>query len=163
MESDLVLRRQLRALVGGQEAHMNLDSAVADFPMERINDRAPNIPYSFWHLLEHIRIAQWDILEFARDASHVSPPWPDGYWPSRDAAADAGAWNNTIAAIRSDMTALEDLAMNPSVDLYTPIPHGDRQTVLREIILAADHNAYHVGEFAILRQVTGLWPASREG
>lgn len=163
MESDLVLRRQLRALVGGQEAHMNLDSAVADFPMERINDRAPNIPYSFWHLLEHIRIAQWDILEFASDASHVSPRWPDGYWPSRDSEADAGAWNNTIAAIRSDMTALEDLAMNPSVDLYTPIPHGDGQTVLREIILAADHNAYHVGEFAILRQVTGLWPASREG
>jgi hypothetical protein len=162
MDPDLVLRRQLRALVGGQEAHMNVDSAVADFPMDRINDRPPNVPYSFWHLLEHIRITQWDILQFSRNPSHVSPPWPEGYWPQRNAKADEAAWNQSIASIRADMAALEELATDQSVNLYEPIPHGEGQTVLREIMLAADHTAYHVGELAILRQVTGLWPADRE-
>ncbi|HEX2987138.1 MAG TPA: DinB family protein [Chloroflexota bacterium] len=162
MEPDLVLRKQLRALLDGQEAHMNVDSAVADFPMDRINDCAPNVPYSFWHLLEHIRIAQWDILEFSRNPSHISPPWPEGYWPPRDARADEAAWKQTIASIRSDMAALEELAANQSVKLYEAIPHGEGQTVLREVLLAADHTAYHVGEFAILRQVTGTWPPGHE-
>jgi hypothetical protein len=162
MTSEQVLREQLIQMLRSKNAHMSLESAVADFPMEAINTRAPNVPYTPWHLLEHIRIAQWDILEFVRDPKHVSPPWPKGYWPDQNVIADPSDWEKTLQSYRSDLDALEELARDPKTDLFTPIPHGDGQNILREILTVSDHNAYHTGEFAILRQVMGTWPKNKK-
>jgi len=158
---DTALREQLLHLLRGGNAHLTFDDAVADFPMEAINRRPPNVPYTPWHLLEHLRITQWDILDFIRNAHYQAIKWPDNYWPAPDAEADAAAWEKTLAAFRADQTAIEVIASDLQTDLAATIPHGDGQTVLREILLVADHNAYHIGEFAILRQVMGTW-GSRE-
>jgi len=163
MSTDTVLREQVLGLLRGGHAHMSLDEAVADFPLDRINDRAPLVPYTPWHLLEHIRIAQEDILEFTRDPQWVSPPWPAGYWPARDEQADAARWNATINAIRRDLEAMQALVADTANDLTADLPHAPGYTLLREALLVADHNAYHLGEFAILRQVMGTWPANRAG
>ena len=157
-ESDSHLREQLRALLQGGQAHMTFDEAVADFPRASMNARAPHMSYTPWHLLEHLRIAQWDILEFIRNPQHVSPPWPEGFWPAADSQADEAAWEQTLASFRADLAALQQTAADPGVDLYAPLPHGSGQNILREILLVADHNAFHLGEFGILRQVMQTWP-----
>jgi hypothetical protein len=157
MSTDRVVREQLLALLRGNQAHMTFDEAVADFPLAQINEVPSLVPYTPWHLLEHLRIAQWDILEFIRDPAHVSPTWPDGYWPEREARANAQAWADTIAAFQADLQALQALVSNPATDLYMPLPHAPTYTILREILVVADHNAYHIGEFAILRQIMGTW------
>ena len=162
MDSDQILREQLIQLLRSRNAHMPLESAVADFPMEAINKRPPNVPYTPWHLLEHIRITQWDILEFIRNPKHVSPAWPKGYWPEQDADAEPSDWNKTLHSYGADLDALEEMVRDPKTDLFTPIPHGDGQNILREILTVADHSAYHTGEFAILRQVMGTWPKNRQ-
>ena len=157
MEQELLLREHVRTLLQGGNAHMTFEEAVADFPREEMNATAPHVPYTPWHLLEHIRIAQWDILEFIRKPGHVSPPWPEGYWPASEARADDDAWEHTIASYYADRHALREMVADPSVDLYAQIPHGTGQTILREILLVADHSAYHLGEFAMLRQVMQTW------
>lgn len=154
---DTALREQLLHLLRGGNAHLSFDDAVADFPMDAINRRPPNVPYTPWHLVEHLRLAQWDILDFVRNPQYQEMKWPDDYWPAPNAEADAAAWEQTLAAFRADLKSLEDLVTDPKTDLSAKIPHGDGQTILREILLVADHNAYHIGEFAILRQVTGTW------
>ncbi len=156
-----VLREQLLKLLQGGNAHMSFDNAIENFPLEMINDRAPNAEYTSWHLLEHIRIAQWDILEFVSNAAHISPHWPDGYWPSADQTADGRKWLESIDGFRSDMKELQAIATDQSIDLTAPILHAPDYTLLRELLLVADHNAYHIGEFAILRQVMGTWPSNR--
>lgn len=153
MGPDNVVREQLLFLLRGGNAHMTFDQAVADFPMDHINSQPPNVSYTSWHLLEHIRIAQWDILEFIRNPDHISPQWPEGYWPPPDEQADEIKWEKTISDFRADLRALQDMAEDPNTDLYAPLPHAKGYTVLREILLVADHNAYHIGEFAVLRQV----------
>lgn len=161
MSADPIVRAHLITVLQGRGAHLTFDDAVANFPMEQINTRPPNINYTPWHLLEHLRIAQWDILEYIRNPQHVSPEWPLGYWPSPDAQADSAAWDKTLQAFRQDMQALIALVDDTATDLYEPIPHGyDGHTILREVLLVADHNAYHIGEFAILRQVMDNWAAS---
>jgi len=155
---DPAVRDQLLFLLKGGGAHMNLDQAVEDFPAEHINTRPPNVPYSFWHLLEHIRIAQWDILDFIRNADYEYLNWPQDYWPHPDAEADQAQWEATIAAIRSDLSALQAIIEDPATDLYSDLPHAEGYNILREVLLVADHNAYHLGEFAILRQVLDAWP-----
>jgi hypothetical protein len=162
MDADKTLRDELLHLLRGGNAHLSFDEAVADFPMDRVNERPPNVPYSPWHLLEHIRLAQWDILDFVRNPDYQEMKWPDDYWPAQDATADDAAWNATLAAFHADLAAVEQIASDPQTDLSARIPHGTGQTVLREILLVADHNAYHLGEFAILRQVMGTWPAGRK-
>jgi hypothetical protein len=162
MSADSVIREQLLALLAGGNAHMGFDQVVADFPMDAINRRLPNVVYTPWHILEHLRIAQWDILEFIRNPDHVSPDWPAGYWPPREEQASAARWHQTIADFRADLQALKELVEHPQTDLTAPIPHAEGYTAFREILVVADHNAYHVGEFAILRQVMGTWPASRD-
>jgi DinB superfamily len=157
MSVDDVVREQLLALLRGGNAHMPFDEAVAGFPLAHINDHPPHVPYTPWHLLEHLRIAQWDILEFIRNPAHVSPPWPEGHWPAREARADAQAWAGTIAAFQADLQALQALVADPTTDLSAPLPHAPGYTILREILVVADHNAYHIGEFAILRQVMETW------
>jgi len=157
VDADRVVREQLLFLLLGGNAHMTFDQAVADFPMERINSLPPKVSYTPWHLLEHIRIAQWDILEFTRDPNHVSPQWPEGYWPQPDEQADEVKWEKTNNDFRADLRALQDMVEDSGTDLYVPLGHATGYTVLREIMLVADHNAYHIGEFAVLRQVMDAW------
>lgn len=159
MNNVQVMREQLLALLRGRNAHLSFDQAVADFPGEAINRRPPNVPYTPWHLLEHIRIAQWDILEFVRNPGHVSPDWPEGYWPDPATLANETEWEETLAAFRADLKAIEALVNDPQTDLLAPLPHAPDYTIFREVLLVADHNAYHIGEFAILRQVMDTWPA----
>ncbi len=159
MSSDQVLRDQLLALLRGGQAAMTFDQAVADFPLEHINAQPPNVTYSFWFLLEHLRIAQWDILDYIRNPQYQYRQWPDDYWPHAGSQTDATGWNKTINDFRADSHALEAIVRDPALDLTAPLPHAPQHNILREILVVADHNAYHLGEFAILRQVMGLWPA----
>jgi hypothetical protein len=155
--NDEILREQLLALLQGGNAHMTFDHAVADFPLDRINERPPNVEYTIWHLVEHLRITQWDILNFVLDPSHESPDWPEGYWPARDATATAADWNHTLEAFRHDQAGLQDLARDETRDLTADLAHAPGYNLVRELLLAADHNAYHIGELGILRQVMGAW------
>lgn len=151
-------RTQLVNLLTKQQAHMNFEDAVRDFPTEHFNTRPPNVEYTFWHLLEHLRICQWDILDYIRNPNYQHREWPREYWPEREAVTDAAGWQQTIQQFLDDRAVLVAIVKDPQTDLYSPIPHGyDGHTILREILVVADHNAYHVGELAILRQVMGIW------
>lgn len=155
MDTDEALREHLLYLLGGGGAHVDFDSVVKDFPLEVINRKAGNVPYTPWQVLEHMRIAQWDILEFSRDAGHTSPPWPEGYWPAKDAEADDAAWQKSVESLRRDLEAMKALVRDPATDLFTPIEHGTGQTILREALLVADHNAYHLGVLVTLKRLLG--------
>ncbi len=157
MDKDRALREHLVKVLCGRDAHLDFDSAIADLPMKLRGARAQGAPHTPWRLLEHMRIAQWDILEFSRNPKHVSPAFPDGYWPEGDAPPDPGAWDHTIVAFRKDLQAMQDLVADPSTDLFARIPHGEGQTILREALLVADHNAYHLGQLIMLRRVLGAW------
>ena len=157
-----ILREELLALIDGHGAHMPFDEAVADFPDDAINRLPPNVPYTPWHLLEHIRITQLDILQYIRDRAYLAPNWPEEYWPARDATATPAQFAETVEAFRADSAALHDLVADPATDLFEVIPNTPGHTILREMRVTGDHNAYHIGEFAILRQVMGTWPPGRE-
>jgi hypothetical protein len=151
------LREHLLELLGGGHAHLNFDAAVAGLPAGLQGARPPGLPHTPWRLLEHMRIAQWDILRFCIDPNHVSPEFPGGYWPAGDAPPDPDAWDHSVAAFRSDLEAMKDLVADPATDLFTPLPHGQGQTVLREALLVADHNAYHLGQLVTVRRLLGAW------
>ena len=153
MKHDQALREHLLYLLRGGGAHIDFDSLLADFPLAAINRKAPGVPYTPWHVVEHMRIAQWDILEFSRNAAHVSPKWPEGYWPAPDAEADEAAWQQSSNAFRADLAALTEFVADPATDLFARIPHGTGQTILREALLVADHNAYHLGVLATLKRM----------
>jgi DinB superfamily len=155
--SDKALREHLLSLLGGGNAHLSFDKTVAGFPFDLCGLKPEGIPYSAWQILEHLRIAQWDILEFSRNPQHVSPAWPEGYWPSTDMPSDEAAWRESAKAFRADLKAMEDLVRNPRTDLLAKIPHGDGQTLLREALLTADHNAYHLGQLVLIRRLLGAW------
>jgi len=157
MKQDDVIREQLAALLRGGNAHMDFDQAVDNFPLEQINAQPPSLPYTPWRLLEHIRIAQRDILDFIRDPAYVSPEWPAGYWPAPGEEADETRWRQTIEEFRADRRELEKIVEDPDTDLSAPMPQGQKYTVLREILVAADHNAYHLGEFGLMREAMGAW------
>ena len=162
-DRDRALREHVLYLLRGGGAHIKFDEVVGDFPVELINARAEGVPYTPWHLLEHMRIAQWDILEFSRDASHVSPAWPEGYWPDKGREAGDDDWRKSVEAFRANLREMEALVEDASTDLYAPVPHGDGQTILREALLVADHNAYHLGALVTLRralEAKGGAPAS---
>ena len=154
------VREQLIALLDGHGAHMTFEEAVARFPDEAINQRAPHVEYTPWHIVEHLRLTQYDILEYVRNPAWVSPPWPVGYWPARDAVATPAEFAASVDAFLADRGALRAMVADPATDLLAVIPGSPGHTILREVRIAADHNAYHVGEFAILRQVMGTWPAN---
>ncbi len=158
MSKDQVIRDQLLALLRGGNAHMTFDDAVADFPLEHINTHPPQVPYTFWHLLEHLRLTQRDILDFIRNPAYEYLPWPAGYWPAPDTQAEPVQWAKTIADFHADLQAIEALVKDRQTDLTAPIPHAPDYTIFREILLVADHNAYHIGELGVLRQAMGLWP-----
>ena len=158
MKQDQALRTQLVNMLLQRQAHMLFEDAVANFPAAHINTRPPQVGYSFWHLLEHIRICQYDILDYIGNLAYVAPTFPDDLWPSAEADTDWNGWNKTIQEFYADRQVLVDIVQNPDTDLYSQIPHGwDGHNILREILIVADHNAYHIGELAILRQVMGLW------
>jgi hypothetical protein len=159
---DHALRVQLTELLDGAGAHMSFDEAVADFPDEAINRRPPNVEYTPWHLLEHVRLTQADILEYVTNEAYVEPSWPAAYWPDREATATRPMFDETIRGFRTDLAALRALLTDPARDLHAVIPGTPGHTLLREVRIDADHNAYHVGEFAVLRQVMGTWPPGHE-
>jgi hypothetical protein len=137
---------------------LTFDDVIKDFPPDLHGAKAKGAPHTAWQLLEHMRIAQWDILEFSRSAKHVSPPWPQGYWPKTAKPPSEAAWKKSITAIRKDLREMQALVEDPKTDLYAKIPHGTGQNVLREALLIADHNAYHIGQFMLLRRLLGAWP-----
>jgi len=157
MNHDKILREQLVGLITGSEAHADFEAAIKDLPVELRGKTPKGAEHSLWQLLEHLRIAQWDILEFSRDAGHDSPKWPEGYWPAAAAPPDDTAWDKSVQSFRRDQKAMCDLISNPATDLYARIPHGTGQTILREALLIADHNAYHVGQLILVRRLAGAW------
>jgi hypothetical protein len=156
---DRKLRAELLSLLRSENAHMSFDEAIDDFPIKQINTRIPNGSYTPWHILEHLRLTQRDILVFMTDPDYKEPKWPDDYWPAKDANATPTEWEQTIAGFRADLSELERLVQDESFDLEKEVPWGNGQTHVREFMLVADHNAYHVGEFGVLRQVMQTWPA----
>lgn len=156
-ERDATLRRHLLELLDGGGAHLGFDRAVAGLPAAHRGARAAGSPHTPWGLLEHLRIAQHDILEFSRRADHESPPWPDGYWPEGDTPPDDLAWDRSVAAFRRDAAAMRDLVADEATDLLAPLPWGSGQTVAREAILLADHNAYHLRQLVTIRRALGSW------
>jgi len=163
MSSDVqaALRHHLLDLLRGGDAHVGFDAAVADLPGDLRGAHPPGVPHSPWRLLEHMRIAQWDILEFSRNPRHVSPTFPQGYWPTGDAPPDDRAWDHSVAAFRADRRAFEGLISDSATDLYARIPHGQGQTLLREALVLADHNSYHLGQLIVVRRLLGAWPQDR--
>ena len=155
--NDAALREQLRRLLAWEDAHVGFDRAVADIPADLRGRQPAGVPYSAWQLLEHLRITQHDILDFCRNADYRELEWPAEYWPSSPAPSSPAKWDESIEQFRRDRQALEDLAMNTAIDLFAKIPHGQGQTYLRELILAADHAAYHIGELIVVRRLLGAW------
>ena len=157
MDPHASLRQHLIDLLKGGNAHATLDQAVKNFPVA-LRGRTPRgAEHSPWQLLEHLRIAQWDILKFSLDPKHKSPEWPIGYWPAKPVPPDEKAWEKAVRAFRRDLAALCKLLADPSTDLFAPIAHGTGQTILRESLLAADHNAYHLGQLIMVRRLLGDW------
>lgn len=154
---DEELCEHLKFLLAGGGAHAKFEDAVKDIP-ENMRGVKPNgLPHSAWMLLEHLRLAQWDILEFSRNPKHESPKWPEGYWPESEAPPTSAAWTKSIQQFRKDAKALQELVASPKTNLFTRIPWGDGQTILREALLVADHNAYHVGQLVDVRRALGVW------
>ncbi len=157
MKNDSALRQHLLSLLKGGNAHADFDAAVKDLPTDVRGKRPKGAEHSPWEILEHLRIAQWDILEFSRNAQHQSPKWPEGYWPRTQAPSVETEWNKSVQSFRKDLKGMCDLVADEKTDLFAKIPHGDGQTVLREALLVADHNAYHLGELVLVRRLLGAW------
>jgi DinB family protein len=157
MDKDRILRDHLLELLRCGSAHLDFDKAIEGLPPHLRGVRPQGSPHSVWELLEHLRIAQWDILEFSRNPDHTSPPWPEGYWPESPAPPDDAAWERSEEAFRRELQEMMDLVSNPGTDLYARIPWGDGQTLLREALLVADHNAYHLGQIVLVRRLLGAW------
>ena len=151
------LREHVVYLLNGGGAHARFDDVVKDMQEEVRGVKPSGLPHTAWMLLEHLRLAQWDILEFSRKSKHQSPKWPEGYWPSTEAPPSTAAWTRSIQQFRRDPKAMQDLVSNPKSNLYARIPWGDGQTILREALLLADHNAYHLGQLVDLRRLLGAW------
>ncbi len=154
--SDQPLRDHLLYLLKDGGAHVTFDAALGDWPVQLAGVKVANFPHTAWMLLEHMRLAQWDILEFSRNSKHVSPKWPEGYWPASEAPPNENAWIESMATFKKDLRTLERLVADPKTNLYARIPWGDGQTILRETLLVADHNAYHLGQLVMLRKSIGI-------
>jgi hypothetical protein len=148
---------ELTQLLTAGNAHATFDQALADLPAPLRNQAVPEVPYTIWHLVEHLRIAQWDIVEFCLDPAHKSPEWPKGYWPAKDSTVDEAGWQATLAQLKHDQQRFIDLLENPATDLFKPLPHGDGQNILREALLIGDHGAYHTGEIILIRRLLKAW------
>ncbi len=152
MDKNEALRKHLADLLGGGGAHLQLQDEVRSFPFKKGGARVPGAPHTAWQLIEHIRLAQWDILEFSRDPKHVSPDFPDGYWPDADTPPDQARWEASVRQVLDDLEQMVALVEDPATDLFAKIPHGTGQTILREALVLADHNSYHLGQLVFLRR-----------
>ncbi len=157
VDNQKALREHVLELLEGGHAHVQFDKAIAGLPEKLRGAKPPGLPHTPWRLLEHMRIAQWDILRFSVDPKHVSPEFPQGYWPAGDAPPDAKAWDRSVVGFHADLQAMKDLVSSHETDLFKPISHGDGQTILREALLVADHNAYHLGQLVTVRRMLGAW------
>jgi len=155
---DKALREHIVDLLQGGNAHAKFEDLTAGIPPKLLGERPAGLPHSLWMLLEHLRIAQWDILEFSRNTKHASPKWPEEYWPKTEKPPSTADWNASIKKFRQDLKAMQDLVKDPRTDLFARIPWGDGQTVLREALLVADHNAYHLGQMLDVRRLLRVWP-----
>ena len=158
MTSDAVLRDHLLHLLAGGQAHAGPEEVFRDIPEAAMHRGVPGLPYTAWEQLEHLRIAQWDILEFVRDPRHVSPDWPAGYWRASEAGMGRAEWDASLEAFRADLEAVKALGRDTAVDLTAPLPHAPTYTILREVLLVADHNAHHLGQIIVLRRLLDCWP-----
>jgi hypothetical protein len=156
-KNEAASREHVVNLLKEGHAHATFEQAVKGLPVELQGKVPKGAEHSPWQLLEHLRIAQSDILEFSRDAKHQSPKWPEGYWPKEKAPADEKAWDKSVRAFKKDLKEMCALVEDPKTDLFAKIPHGDGQTILREALLTADHNAYHVGQLVLVRKMLGAW------
>jgi hypothetical protein len=155
--TDKQVRDHLVSLLKGGGAHATFDDAVKNMPEKLWGAKPEGIPHSAWMLLEHLRIAQWDILEFCRNARYKAPKWPDEYWPAAEEPPSAEAWDKSIQQFRKDAKAMQEMVGNSKTDLFAKIAWGDGQTILREALLVADHNAYHVAQLIDVRRLLGAW------
>jgi uncharacterized damage-inducible protein DinB len=153
MDSNKALREHLLELLEGKSAHIGLEPALTDFPTDKINEKPGGSPHSAWQLLEHIRIAQWDILDFCRNENYKEMKWPDDYWPKKDGTPEQ--WHDSLNQVLSELQEMRDLVRDESVDLFAKIPWGTGQTTLREALLVADHNAYHLGQIVLIKKMFG--------
>ena len=151
------LREHLVNLLSGGGAHIDWKGTLSGIPPKLRGVRPSDLPYSIWDLLEHMRIAQGDILEFSRDAKHVSPEWPAGYWPAVQGQPSGAAWDKSVKSFGQGLEAMKKMVASPKTDLFAKIPHGTGQTILREALLVADHNAYHLGQVLTVRRILGIW------
>ncbi|MEY2414072.1 MAG: hypothetical protein QOD84_2678 [Acidobacteriaceae bacterium] len=156
-DTNKALRKQLVSMLKGGEAHAKFEDVISDLPAGLRGMKPAGFPHSPWMLLEHLRITQWDILEFSRNAKHKSPKWPDEYWSKTVAPPGAAAWDKIVTTFKQDAQALQDLIASSSTDLFQKIPWGDGQTILREALLLADHNAYHIAQLVDVRRLLGAW------
>jgi hypothetical protein len=157
-QSDKELREHVLYLLDGGGAHAKFEELVAGIPSELLGQKPAGLPHSLWMLLEHLRIAQWDILEFSRNPKYASRKWPEEYWPKAEAPPSRAAWKNSVKKFRQDLKTMQDLVKDPKTDLFARIPWGDGQTILREALLVADHNAYHLGQMLDARRLLEAWP-----
>jgi len=155
---DAALREHLSELLTGEHAHAGFSSVIAELPRKARGAKAEGFPHTPWQLLEHLRLAQRDILDFSRDPDYTAPRWPDDYWPESAGPSDDAAWDASVASFRADLETFVALVRDPATDLFARIPWGDGQTVLREALLIADHNAYHLGQLVDVRRALGCWP-----
>jgi hypothetical protein len=155
--ADHDLRAQLAKILDWKEAHAGFDKSIDGLPIRSRGLRAPGLPHSVWELVEHIRIAQQDILSFCRDEQYKELEWPLAYWPAKPMPADAQAWDDSVVAYHRDVEALKAMAVDPAIDLFARVPRGTGQTYLRELLLVADHTSYHVGQIVDVRQALGVW------
>jgi hypothetical protein len=153
MQQDASLRKHLFYVLKGGGAHISFEDFVRDFPVKLCGNRVDGLPYTAWQVLEHMRLAQWDILEFTRDPQHVSPDFPSGYWPTPDDTGTPEQWAETLEKFRNDLSEMQKIVSDESNDLHAKLPHGNGQTILREALLVADHNAYHLGVLAVITRI----------
>jgi uncharacterized damage-inducible protein DinB len=155
--NDRALRDHVAALLRSEDAHAGVDRIAGGVPQDRWTAGAPGLPYTLWQLLEHIRLAQHDILDFCRNPGYRELRWPDDYWPPDGQAPTSGEVSATLAALREDRDALIAMTLDSKIDLFARIPHGTGQTYLRELLLVADHTAYHLGQMVVVRRALGIW------
>jgi hypothetical protein len=156
--SEAALRKHLIDVLKGGAAHVHFMDALEQFPANKRGTFAPGLPHTGWQLLEHSRIAQWDILEFSRNPKHVSPGFPEGYWPKTPGPSTEAEWDKSVQQFQRDLAEMIELVKNPRTDLFAEIPHGDGQTILRQALVLTDHNSYHLGQLVDLRRALGAWP-----
>jgi uncharacterized damage-inducible protein DinB len=157
MADDKALREHLLKLLKGGDAHADFEQAIADFPAELRGKTPKWAEHSPWELLEHLRMAQHDILDFSTNPDYKEKEWPKEYWPAQDAPPDPKAWDRSINAFCEDLKALRALVEDEKTDLFAKISHGNGQTILRDILVVADHNSYHLGQLVLLRRLLGAW------